>query len=617
MALALARPRLYSQTSLGDEEVPTAIGLVFDTSLSMGYKEKRQRSLDEAKERRCEILKKTPDTSQIFIVDSAEPGVPHGPVAGRGAQADRGPGAARGEPAAERRAGPGLCGGRRLRPAPPGSYVLTDLARSAWDPAATVEGLDAAPEGQSRARSLYVLRLTPQGGPRRRGRRSQALGRASRPRARRSRSRPSSGRQGPASKRVAELFLDGIRRGEQPVELPANGEAEVKFTTPQARGRALHQGEVRVERRHLIRSSSTTSATSRFKVQPALKVVIVVRPGDRRRVRRARRSTPTRHAPARHAPAVPCRVGPDAGVRRTKGRSCSRTARPSGCSMSRSSTPADWGGLDGYVRDGGGLVVAAGRSVPSPSHYDSPVAAQLLPATLGQEGKPAGRISFGKINDATHPLFSRYPSELDQVLAQVPVYRVLDGHAASSRTLLSTYRDNARAARADDPGAPDRPRPALDDPALLRDPIVGRAAWNELPQELGVLRPDTQTVALPGRDPGEQLNYEAGQDVLLPIDPTRRFKNYIVQAPDPRSSDRLGPPATRDTLDRAAPSRSGPLDRSRHRRRTGPRSSWASASTRRVRVTVVPLDETRPRLGSSARTNVQPRRRRDEPRARP
>src|SRR3954464_4646036 len=40
MALALARPSIVSQTTLGDQEVPTALGLVFDTSLSMGYKEK-------------------------------------------------------------------------------------------------------------------------------------------------------------------------------------------------------------------------------------------------------------------------------------------------------------------------------------------------------------------------------------------------------------------------------------------------------------------------------------------------------------------------------------------------------------------------------------------------
>src|SRR5437588_3332081 len=79
MALALARPRLFSQTSLGDQEVPTALALVFDTTLSMGYKEKPDKSLlDEAKERAYEILKKTPDTSQGFVIDSAEPGVPSG-----------------------------------------------------------------------------------------------------------------------------------------------------------------------------------------------------------------------------------------------------------------------------------------------------------------------------------------------------------------------------------------------------------------------------------------------------------------------------------------------------------------------------------------------------------
>src|SRR6476620_11445226 len=56
MALALARPRLFSQTSLGDEEVPTAIGLVFDTSLSMGYRSKPDRTLlDEAKERALDL----------------------------------------------------------------------------------------------------------------------------------------------------------------------------------------------------------------------------------------------------------------------------------------------------------------------------------------------------------------------------------------------------------------------------------------------------------------------------------------------------------------------------------------------------------------------------------
>src|SRR4051795_3761942 len=37
MALALARPALNSETSLGDQEVPTALAFVFDTSMSMQY----------------------------------------------------------------------------------------------------------------------------------------------------------------------------------------------------------------------------------------------------------------------------------------------------------------------------------------------------------------------------------------------------------------------------------------------------------------------------------------------------------------------------------------------------------------------------------------------------
>src|SRR5271166_6430210 len=74
MALALARPRLYSQVPLGDESVPTALGLVFDTSLSMEYKDKDKTRLDEAKERAREIVQKLPDSSLVFVVDSAEPG---------------------------------------------------------------------------------------------------------------------------------------------------------------------------------------------------------------------------------------------------------------------------------------------------------------------------------------------------------------------------------------------------------------------------------------------------------------------------------------------------------------------------------------------------------------
>src|SRR3984957_9902155 len=75
MAFALARPSLYSQVPLGAESQPTALGLVFDTSLSMKYKDKDKTRLEEAKERAREIVSKLPDSSLVFVVDSSEPGV--------------------------------------------------------------------------------------------------------------------------------------------------------------------------------------------------------------------------------------------------------------------------------------------------------------------------------------------------------------------------------------------------------------------------------------------------------------------------------------------------------------------------------------------------------------
>src|SRR4051812_22124638 len=73
MALALARPTLNSETSLGDREVPTALAFVFDTSMSMQYTERGNDRLTEAKLRATEILKKTTDDSEVFVIDWGEP----------------------------------------------------------------------------------------------------------------------------------------------------------------------------------------------------------------------------------------------------------------------------------------------------------------------------------------------------------------------------------------------------------------------------------------------------------------------------------------------------------------------------------------------------------------
>jgi len=52
----------------------------------------------------------------------------------------------------------------------------------------------------------------------------------------------------------------------------------------------------------------------------------------------------------------------------------------------------------------------------------------------------------------------------------------------------------------------------------------------------------------------EKLNYEAGQDAMLTIDPTRRFKNYFLEGgPDGKTHDPLSAPITSSVLVVPAP----------------------------------------------------------------
>src|SRR5262249_41470956 len=128
---------------------------------SMGYKEKDKTRLDEAKERANEILKKTPETSQVFVIDSAEPGVPTGlsPASARKRIEGLALRAAnRPLNAALRQAFGGVVDCER-----PGHevYVLNDLARSGWNTDSPVEGLDLLKKIKTGV-ITYVLRLTPE-----------------------------------------------------------------------------------------------------------------------------------------------------------------------------------------------------------------------------------------------------------------------------------------------------------------------------------------------------------------------------------------------------------------------------------------------------------------------
>ena len=284
MALALARPRLYSQMPLGDQSVPTALGLVFDTSLSMSYKEKDKTRLDEAKERALAILDQIPDSSLVFPVNSADPVAPYGltPAAARQwidnltiRPVNRPLNSAMGQ------VYPKVVECDRPRHE---VYVLTDLARSSWNPEQPAEGLDRVAKAKTTPGgkiATFILRLgshevndvaidaaAPAKNFVTQGESVEIKGQVRAQGAK------------PAS-RVVEFYLDGVKKGEKPVEIPPGGQVEVSFATPTRLPEGeVHRGELRLggtpdplefnDKRYFT-----------FKVRPAYKVLLISdQPGD-------------------------------------------------------------------------------------------------------------------------------------------------------------------------------------------------------------------------------------------------------------------------------------------------------------------------------------------------
>jgi len=568
MALALARPRLYSQVPLGDESVPTALGLVFDTSLSMEYKEKDKTRLDEAKVRAREIVSKLPDSSLVFVVDSAETGSPIGLP-----------------PSAALKRIDGLTVRRVNRPLNPAMgqvyaavtecdrpthvvYVLTDRARSAWNVDRPAEGLDlVAKLNLSKGSKLltFILSLAPheiQNVAIDSAEPESSVATQGQPVEIRARLR-NEGRH--ASTRLVEFELDGLKRDEKSVVIPPSGQQEVTFVTPpRLRDGELHQGKIKI-RGTPDPFEIDDERYFAFKVRPPLKVLVVSDVTyDAEFVGAALDPDPTSSATR------PYQVEKVHAA--DLGRKFIGDLQAYSCifllNVRQPDEPDWWGPLNRYVHEGGGLVVAPGhRSLPA--SYNSVIASQLLPAQLAERPKkPPGRITLGKIGNITHPLFQRYGQDLDSMLAQVPVYTYwqIQQPGEGTRTLLK-FSDGAPALVERSFKGPKTGRVLLWTTPLSRRPDSGGdmrqdpGAWSEFPLPAygwSFLALMWQTVPYLAGTSNEQLNFEAGESVLLKLDPTSHFTSFLVTGPDPATKPRLLPSPSSEFLEIGAPPDLGP-----------------------------------------------------------
>jgi hypothetical protein len=193
-----------------------------------------------------------------------------------------------------------------------------------------------------------------------------------------------------------------------------------------------------------------------------------------------------------------------------------------------------------------------------PASYNNAIASQILPAQLEDRSKDTpAQATFGKVANITHPLFQRYGKDLDSMLGLVPVYRYwpVKQPAEGSRTLLN-YSDGAAALIERTKTG----RVLLWTTPLARRPDKGgalqadAAAWNDFPGTgWSFLVLMYQTVPFMAGATNEQLNFEAGENVLLKLEPTSRYTSFLLTGPDPNSKPRLVPSPSNEFLEVVEP----------------------------------------------------------------
>lgn len=549
MALALARPTLNATVPLGDRDVATALALVFDTSLSMGYSDLGKTRLDLAKEQAKSVLTRLPETSQVFVIDSGAPIAP-APVS----------------PSAAKKRLDGLTLRAATRPLNEAieqsyaalarsdpeltrreTYVLTDLARSAWEVGRPVSGRQEAEQRGGKKINTFVLRLSAKE-PRDSAVISliaeAAASNADEPRGQSFRIVGTVRNVGPATKRLVDFILDGTKRDQKELTLPADGQLEVTFETPPNLPPGLHQAELRLQGTDALVADDRRFVT--FQSRPAFDVLVVYdRDNDD--------ADPTVDGLFIAGALDPSGIGQPNRVellgtnQMSGGRFPKDLKAYSAVFLNNVArlNPAAWGQLAAYARQGGGVVVGLGQR-SEPASYNSESAAPVMPLRIDTpRAAPGGRMGFGNILDPSHDLFRELTQELAADLSGIPVFRSMAVSLAETPTVrvLLAFQDNS-------PALVERlfPGPKAGHVLVWTTPLSRRAApgdldaWNEFPLAgWSFLALMDRTVPFLSGSTGVELNYEAGRFVHLPLESGKRAATYLVRGPDPDLSQRVSP----------------------------------------------------------------------------
>ena len=550
MALALARPRYDAKTQAGDTQVESAIALVFDTSLSMSYTDPETSLLQKAKTMAGELLERSHGSSEVFVIDSARVAQP---VALTPASARKAIDALDFEPANQAlNQALGVAYGAVVGSDKPRRqvYVFTDLAQSSWGLNQHVANLEKTKQ-KNVSVGTYLINL----GPPASERHDVAIVRVE----------PSSGvvgqdetvpikatlrATGKAAQRRVEFFVDGRKRDVKVVDVPANSEVEVPPFMPRL-GQGMHRIDILLDGEPDPLPFNDAYYLT-FEVKPASKVLILTdQEVDASFVENMLDPASMRNRPDVPRPYhVEVQYVARADIENLRRSLSNYTAVF--LLNARSPSAELWQALGDYVRRGGGLVIGVGDHVASDLEaYNTPAPAQaVMPARLGPVLKH-DELTFGRA-DLASELFAVNTQETLSELGRVPVYKTMPAEPVGDARTLLWYSDDTPALLERVLGteqSASRGRVLLWTTALARVPQQN-LVWNEFPiANWSWAQVMLQTIPYLSGNLGQKLAIEAGDTVMLPIEPGQRLTDVNARPPGPGKVSRLGdPPAGRSLV---------------------------------------------------------------------
>jgi hypothetical protein len=535
LAIALARPSyLFSTGPFGSVETPVAAVMVFDTAARMEYRSENQTQLKKAKERAVRLLHQLPEGSKVAVLDSGS---------GQGAfQVDRAAAEDRIErlsmvsaslPVAEV-----ASGGVRLAiesDLPRKEvYIFSDLARAAWTDGA-IESLKNEASKSPDLRLMLVNVGTDD---------IQNFSLASVRLDMRELTESSTAtvrtelrREGPAGFQTVELLLaddDGkwITRGQQKVELPENGSAEVVFRFGGLK-RGTIDGKIRLRSADALECDNVRYFS--LKVSDRWPILLVA-PGTEHTYARflAEMLAPDEWRKSGQSPFICDQIKP--GRLAAEGKTFLQNYAAVCLVDPPPLTAGTWKKLAEYVDGGGGLAIFMGRNAKPIDSFNSKAAGLIMPAKLVRQARAGDRPFWLNPTNLSHPILAPFRNLTDAVpWSDLSVFRYWElGSTTPGATVIVSF-DDARPALIQRTVGQGRV-------LLMTTPIsdlADRKPWNLIPivdPWPGLILMNQSIRYLVGAAES-RYNYEAGQTAIVPLEladrpVVSRPKTYQLTMPD-------------------------------------------------------------------------------------